>query len=87
MYSVELLAEAIAAARLGGFEIREEWLAGAGGGACVVRGRKVLFLDLSLSPRDRLDQVLEALQIEPAIAVERVSATLARVLRAAKAAS
>ncbi len=54
MDSVELLADAMAAARRIGFEVREEWFGGSGGGGCQIRGQKYLFLDLSLSPRDRL---------------------------------
>jgi hypothetical protein len=65
MNSVELLEEAIDAARRIGFDVREEWFGGSGGGACTVRGKKLLFLDLNLGPRDRLLQVLDALRTDP----------------------
>ena len=36
MNSVELLEEAIDAARRVGFDVREEWFGGSGGGACAM---------------------------------------------------
>src|SRR6266478_2696294 len=59
MNSVELLEEAVDAARRVGFRVREEWFGGSGGGACAVRGQKLLFLDLNLGPRERLQQALD----------------------------
>jgi hypothetical protein len=86
MDSVELLEEAMQAARRVGYEIREEWLGGSSGGACVVGGRKMLFLDLSLGPRQRLDQVLGGLRAEPKSAEIAMTTTLRRILDARKAA-
>jgi hypothetical protein len=86
MDSVELLEEAIRAARQVGYEIREDWLGGSGGGACVVRGRKMLFLDLSLGPRQRLDQVLAGLRSDSKSAEITMTTTLRRILDARKAA-
>jgi hypothetical protein len=60
MHTVELLEQAIATARDVGYQVHEDWLGG-GGGSCVLKGRKCLFIDLALSPRERLEQVLEAL--------------------------
>jgi hypothetical protein len=65
MDSLELLAEAIGVARQLGFEIREEMLGDGRGGACRIRGRKILFVDSHLGPRERLMQVLEALRTDP----------------------
>jgi hypothetical protein len=86
MDSVELLEEAQNAAREIGFEIREEWFGGSGGGACAVRGRKILFLDLNLGPRQRLDQVLTALRADPQTAEIMTTTTLRRVLETREAA-
>lgn len=86
MHSVELLNEALDAARRIGFEVREEWLDGAGGGACRIRGKKLLFLDLSASPRHRLEQALEALRSDPATAEIVVTSALRAVLEVGKAA-
>jgi hypothetical protein len=65
MHTVELLEEAIAVARRLGYQIRQEWLGGNGGGACEIKGRKSIFLDLALGPADQLDLVLSALRLEP----------------------
>jgi len=62
MGTVELLDIAIDWARRAGFEVREEWLGGVAGGACTIRGRRVLFLGIALPPAERLGQVLAALQ-------------------------
>ncbi len=86
MYSVDLLADAIAAAKLAGYEVREDWLGGSGGGACELRGRKHMFLDLSQPPRERLDQVLAALKAESKLPLERLSPALARAIIASRAA-
>jgi hypothetical protein len=64
MHTVELLEEAVAAARRLGYEVRQDWLAGDGGGHCLVRGRKWLLLDLAQSADERLDVVADALRAE-----------------------
>ena len=65
MHTVELLEEAVAVAEQAGYEVREEWLGGAGGGRCEIRGRKCLFLDLAVGPLDQLEVVRDALRREP----------------------
>ena len=65
MHTVELLQEALAAARGLGFEIRQDWLGGDGGGHCLVRGRKMVLLDIAQSTGEQLDIVTEALCGEP----------------------
>lgn len=64
MHTVELLEHAVHLAGRLGYELRQEWLGGAGGGGCELKGRKILFLDLSVGPGDQLDQVLDALRRE-----------------------
>ncbi len=61
MHTIELLEQAITAAAESGCEVRQEWLNGAAAGACEIKGRRLIFLDLALSPREQLDQVLDAL--------------------------
>ena len=39
MHTVELLQEAVEAARRLGYEVRQDWLGGDGGGHCIVRGQ------------------------------------------------
>ena len=65
MHTVEILRDVLDLARRLGYEIRQEWLAGNGGGGCVLRGRKILFLDLDLGPAEQLDQALDALCHDP----------------------
>ena len=67
MHSVELLREAIELAKQLGYAVRQEWLGGSGGGACEVRGCKILFLDVAAGPADQLDQVLDALRSDPKV--------------------
>ena len=64
MHTVELLAAALDLAGRLGYEVRQVWLGGNGGGACELKGRKILFLDLALGPADQLDLVLAALRQE-----------------------
>jgi hypothetical protein len=62
MHTVELLAEALDLVARLGWQVRQEWLDGNGGGLCELRGRKTFFLDLALSPADQLEGVLDALR-------------------------
>lgn len=66
MHTVELLEEAIRAAGALGYGVRQEWLGGTGGGGCEIKGRKHLFIDLSLSVPDQLQLVLDTLRRENA---------------------
>jgi len=65
MHTVELLQEALATARRLGYEVRQDWLGGDGGGHCLVRGRKWLLLDLAQSVGEQLEIVTDALRSEP----------------------
>lgn len=64
MHTVAQLREALRAARRLGYEVRHEWLGGAGGGACELRGRKILVVDLAMGPADQLQVVVEALRAD-----------------------
>jgi hypothetical protein len=85
MDSVQALEEALAVAKRLGFDVREDSLGGAGG-ACRIRGRKFLYLELNSSVRERLDQVLTALRGEPELQRIQVSPALRRLFRAERAA-
>ena len=65
MHTVDILEQALAAARQLGFRIRHEWLGGAGGADCLLKGQKWIFLDLAQTPQEQLEGVLEALQSDP----------------------
>jgi len=65
MHTVELLEAALDLAARAGYQVRQEWLGGSGGGGCRLKGRKLLFLDLALGPLDQLEAVLESLRHDP----------------------
>jgi hypothetical protein len=77
MHTVQLLNEALDAARRVGFEVRQDWLGGNGGGHCLVRGRRLLLLDVAQSPDEQLDIVADALRGEEQVASLKISRTLA----------
>jgi len=68
MHTVEVLEQALDLANRLGYEIRQEWLGGNGGGGCELMGRKLLFIDLALGPVDQLDQVIDTLRRDPKVA-------------------
>ncbi|HEX7450083.1 MAG TPA: hypothetical protein VF306_21160 [Pirellulales bacterium] len=86
MHTVELLEEALRAAEALGYQVRREWLGGVGGGNCEIKGRKHVFIDLSLSLPDQLQQALAALRVEPRMAHAEVSTELRRQLHGRRAA-
>jgi len=86
MHTVELLQEALEAARRLGYEVRQDWLGGDGGGHCLVRGRKWLLLDLAQTADEQLAVVTEALRGEPGAAAAARSPELAERLLARTAA-
>src|SRR5262245_41128598 len=67
MHTVEMLERLKTLAEHAGYIVRHEWLGGAGGGACQFAGRKWIFVDLSLSVIEQLDQVAGALKGDPAV--------------------
>jgi len=67
MHTVEMLDHALELAARLGYSVRQEWFAGCGGGACELRGRKLLILDLDLDAEDRLEQAVAALRREPSV--------------------
>ncbi len=67
MHTVAMLKEALDAARRLGYEVRQDWLGGNGGGHCLVRGRKWLLLDVAQNADEQLDAVAEALREEAGV--------------------
>ena len=80
MHTVELLNEAVETARRLGYEVRQDWLGGNGGGHCLVRGRKWLLLDVAQSVDEQLHVVAEALRGESSAAIAATSKELAKQL-------
>jgi hypothetical protein len=62
MHTVVLLAHALNLAERMGYAVRQEWIDGNSGGGCVLRGRKLLFIDLAALPSDQLEMVLGILR-------------------------
>jgi hypothetical protein len=64
MHTVELLQEAVDTARRVGYDVRQDWLGGNGGGHCLVRGRRMILLDVAQTPDEQLNVVADALRGE-----------------------
>ena len=62
MRTLELLDYLVDLARRLGYEIREEWLEGTGGGACELKGKRIMFVDQSLPPSERVEQLAHSLR-------------------------
>jgi hypothetical protein len=86
MHTVELLEQAIALAERCGFVVRQDWFGGSAAGACEFKGRRWIFIDLALSPREQLDQVLDALRGLPNLAQVEMDSQLQKMLNLRKTA-
>jgi hypothetical protein len=84
MHTVEMLEEALDFIARLGYHVRQESLAGGGGGSCEVKGQKLFFLDLDLGPDEQLDRVLDTLRGEPEVPHRTISAALGELLRLRK---
>jgi hypothetical protein len=86
MHTVEMLQRLMETAERAGYTVRQEWLGGAGGGACEFAGRKWIFIDLALSVVEQLDQVSAALKDDPAVHLLAVPQPMQRYLGSRRAA-
>lgn len=86
MHTAQLLSLAVHVVRGLGYDVREEPLEGAGGGHCIIRGRKWLLLDLAQSQQDQLNDALDALRNEPQLDRRDLPPELAERLQLEKAA-
>ena len=84
MHTVDILDQALDLAARLGYTVRQEWFAGSGGGACEVKGRKLLFLDLDLAPEEQLEQVAAALRREPITPTLAIPRELGELLKVRK---
>lgn len=80
MHTVEVLDEALDAAKRLGYQLRQEWLEGRGGDVCVIQGRKWLFLDLAQTPDEQLGQVVYFLRADPKVREIPLGETLRQLL-------
>jgi hypothetical protein len=86
MHTVELLQQAIETAHKVGYTVRQDWLTGDGSGHCIVRGRKMLLLDMAQPPSEQLTAIREALRGESRLADIAMSSELAETLNVRSAA-
>ena len=86
MHTVELYELAVHVAESLGYDVRQEPLGGARGGACELAGRKCVFVDLTLSPREQLDQVAQALAQDPRAYGPRIPEPVRELIGVRKAA-
>jgi hypothetical protein len=86
MHTTELLAEATGLARKLDYQVREEYLEGAGGGHCSFGGKKWLLLDVTQTTEEQLSDVTDALREEIGVWRLAVSAPLAEMLQLTRAA-
>ena len=68
MSIITQLEQSIESARQLGYDVRFDWFGGTGGGICQVNGKKVLFIDLALSPVEQLERIRVALDSDTPIA-------------------
>jgi hypothetical protein len=86
MHTVELLEEAVSLAKHLGMSVRHEWLGGSPAGACELKGKRWVFVDLSLPIPEQLDQVVDALRgtpIPPGLTPSRALQAMLELRRAA----
>src|SRR4051812_48653018 len=86
MHTVELLEQAITLAARCGVVVRQDWFGGSAAGPCDFQGRRWIFIDLALTHREQLDQVLAGLRDLPSLANNAVPAPLDSMLELRKAA-
>jgi hypothetical protein len=60
--------------------VREDWFDGRGGGLCLVRGQKRLFLDVAQTPEEQLESLAAALSGEAELAGVAMTTELADFL-------
>jgi len=81
MHTVELLDQALTVAQSIGIKVRQDWLGGANGGICEIKGQRCLFLEVAASPAEQLDRVLVALETDPRLPQAEIPDDLRRLLR------
>jgi hypothetical protein len=86
MHTVELLDHALEVARQLGFRIRHEWLGGSGGGGCLIKGEKWLFLDLALTPFEQLALVADTVRGDPGLTQIEMTSSLQTYLEVRRSA-
>jgi hypothetical protein len=86
MHTAELLDEALSLAARLGYRVRQEWLEGQGGGLCVVRGERWLFVDLAQPLAEQLACVARVLRGDDRVGEHALSTALESFLKSPEAA-
>ena len=86
MHKAQMLQEAVRLAQRLGYEIRQDWLGGGSGGACEIRGQKLMFIDLAVDIEDQLEQVVDGLRHDAGIYAVPLSSAMQELLGVRKAA-
>jgi hypothetical protein len=86
MHTVDLLEQAIEVAEQLGYQTRQEWLGGSGGGRCEFAGKRWIFIDLTLTAFEQLEQITDALRQDPGIHVIPLSPAMRQLLGVRQAA-
>lgn len=79
MHTVDVLEEAVRAAQMLGYRIRQEWLDGSGG-LCEYGGQRWIFIDLSQTTAEQLEQVLVVLRSDSRSETWPMSGVLRRLI-------
>ena len=80
MHTVEILEKAIDVARRLGYQVRQDFLDGAGGGHCLVKGRKMILLDVAQSYDEQLSDMADALRDESRLVDMDIASEVAEYL-------
>lgn len=73
-FQIDRLNQAIKQAKQLGYAVRTEWLGGSASGWCEFGGERLLFVDLSLSVDEQLEQVEAAVDAAGGTASDREAA-------------
>ena len=76
VHTIDFMEAACNLAESLGYQVRREWLGGATGGRCEFAGRKWIFVDMSLSKLEQLDQIKVALQESPELQQAELEPTM-----------
>ena len=68
MQSQELLTALLELAESAGLEVRKEYLGGDGGGLCILRGKRILFVDSAADSAEQIAHTAQALARLPELA-------------------
>lgn len=84
VHTIELLEEAVRLAELNGIKLRRSWMGGISGGGCQIQGESWIFVDLSLSSREQLAQVISGLRGVASLSAATISSQLRELIESSQ---